>query len=82
VKYMGNEWVPCCEKLPQTSGWYSVLKGFLIGDGEEESLLWYGDIGNGNHFYIYESPKRENVPLGQRVLELDCLVTAWKPKIC
>lgn len=77
---MINEWIQCKERLPQISGWYSVIKGFLIGEEIEESSLWYGDIGNGNHFYVYESPKREDFPLGHRMLELDCLVTAWKQK--
>lgn len=77
---MPDEWIQCSERLPQTSAWYSVIKGFLIGDGTEESSLWFGDIGNGNHFYIYEAPKRDDIPLGQRIHEMDCLVNAWKYK--
>jgi hypothetical protein len=75
---MSEKYIQCNERLPQTSAWYSVIKGFLIGNGTEESSLWFGDIGNGNHFYIYESPKRNNIPLGQGILEMDCLVTAWE----
>jgi hypothetical protein len=79
-KVYRKRWIPCSERLPENSDWYLVTKSFLIGDGNEVSLLWYGDIGNGYHFYCEELPVRENIQLGKRALEFDCLVIAWQPK--